>query len=292
MQTTERVAALSILASAGLAVSKILVGLAAQSIAVVSDGIESAGDVLTSGLVYAALRLSAKPADTDHPYGHGRIDTVAGLAVGLLLALAGAGICWRALTAAERTPALFALYPILASIVVKAGLAGVKMRVGRRASSAALVADAWNDSVDILSGLVAFLAVLLAARYPGWTAADRYGGLAIGLIVLFLALRTIRETALHLMDTMPGPAQMAEIRGAAMEVPGALAIDKCFARRTGPRYHVDLHLEVDPKLTVLASHELAHAVRQHLKQRIAWVEDVLVHVEPHRAGRPEAAGTR
>jgi cation diffusion facilitator family transporter len=282
MHAASRVALFSILASAALAIAKIAVGLAAQSVAVVSDGIESAGDVLTSGLVYAALRISAKPADADHPYGHGRLDILAGLAVGVLLVLAGAGICLRALTASGQTPALFGLWPILASLFVKSGFALAKMRVGRRTRSAALIADAWNDSVDILSGFVALVAVMLAAFSPSrWVAADRYGGFLIGIIVLFLAVRTIRETTLYLMDTMPPPARMAEIRGIVMEVPGALGIEKCFARKTGLRYHVDLHLEVDPNLTVMASHGIAQRVRQHLRNRLEWVEDVLIHVEPH-----------
>jgi len=83
------------------------------------------------------------------------------------------------------------------------------------------------------------------------------------------------------MDTMPEPAQMDALRVEALKVPGALGIDKCFARKTGLRYHVDLHLEVDPHLTVLASHEIARAVKRHLKSRLDWVADVLVHVEPH-----------
>jgi cation diffusion facilitator family transporter len=281
MNASLRVAMASILASGLLAISKIVVGLAAGSVAVVSDGIESAGDVLTSGLVYFALRFSAKPADADHPYGHGRLDIVAGHAVGVLLVLAGAGICSRSLLGPAVTPALYAVWPVAASIVIKTGLATVKLRVGKKTRSAALLADGWNDAVDILSGFTALFAVLLAVFRPGWTAADRYGGFVIGLIVLFLALRTIRETTLQLMDTMPDPEQMEEIRTAALEVSGALAIDKCFARKTGLRYHVDLHLEVDPHLTVLASHEIAHAVKEHLKQRLEWIEDVLIHVEPH-----------
>ena len=102
----------------------------------------------------------------------------------------------------------------------------------------------------------------------------------IGLIVVFMGFRVVRETALQLMDTMPEPAQMAALRAEALSVPGALGIDKCYARKTGLRYHVDLHLEVDPNLTVLASHEIARAVKRHLKNRVDWVADVLVHVEP------------
>jgi cation diffusion facilitator family transporter len=281
-RSAERVALLSVATSAILAVAKIAIGLSAQSVATVSDGIESAGDVLTSGLVFIALRVSARPADADHPYGHGRVDILAGLAVGVLLVLAGAGICWRSLTVEDRTPQLYAAWPIAASIITKGLLATAKMRAGRRSRSAALIADAWNDSVDVLSGLTALAAVLIAVYTPGgMPRADQYGGFAIGLIVLFLALRTIQDTALQLMDTMPAPEQMEQIRAVALEVPGALGIDKCFARKTGMRYHVDLHLEVDPNLTVRESHKIAHDVQHHLRNRVDWIEDVLVHVEPY-----------
>ena len=130
-RSAQRVALVSVATSAILAVAKIAVGISAHSVATVSDGIESAGDVLTSSLVFVALRVSARPADADHPYGHGRVDILAGLAVGVLLVLAGAGICWRSLETQERTPRLYAVWPIAASIVTKAILATAKMRAGR-----------------------------------------------------------------------------------------------------------------------------------------------------------------
>jgi cation diffusion facilitator family transporter len=281
-----RVALLGIATSATLAVVKIVVGLAAHSVAVVSDGIESAADVVTASLVWAGLRIAAKPADEDHPYGHGRFEILTGLAVGIVLAAVGAGICLRSLEQPERAhaPALFAVWPLIASIAAKAVLTTVKLRVGRRTRSAALTADGWNDLVDVFSGSVALSAVLLSIFFPALRNADHYGGFAIGLIVIFLGLRVARETTLQLMDTMPDEAQMAQIRAAALRVPGALAVEKCYARKTGLRYHVDLHLEVDPSLTVLASHEIAHNVQISVKTELDWVEDVLVHVEPHLTG--------
>jgi len=280
-RTAARVALAGIAASGVLALLKTTVGLAAHSVATISDGVESAADVISSGLVYLGLRVAAKPADEDHPYGHGRFETLIALAVGVLLAAAGAGICVHSLQTVQETPALFAIWPLALSIATKAVMATVKMRAGRAARSAALTADAWNDSVDILSGSVALIAVLLAVYQPGLRNADRYGGFVIGLIVIFMGFRVVRETALQLMDTMPEPTQMAALRREALTVPGALGVDKCYARKTGLRYHVDLHLEVDPNLTVLASHEIARAVKHHLKNQLDWVADVLVHVEPH-----------
>ena len=289
-RTAARVALAGIAASAVLAALKTGVGLAAHSVATVSDGLESAADVVSSGLAYLGLRIAAKPADEDHPYGHGRFETLAGLAVGVLLAAAGATICAHSLEATRETPALFAIWPLGLSIVTKAVMAVFKMRAGRATRSAALTADAWNDSVDILSGSVALISVLLAVYVPDHLRdADRFGGFIIGLIVIFMGFRVVRETALQLVDTMPDPLQMEIVRLEALKVPGALGIDKCFARKTGLRYHVDLHLEVDPNLTVLASHEIARAVKRHLKTHLDWVDDVLVHVEPHLNSTPEPA---
>jgi cation diffusion facilitator family transporter len=278
-----RIALVGVATSAVLAVVKIAVGLAAHSVAVVSDGLESGADVVTASLVWVGLWIAAKPADQDHPYGHGRFEILAGLAIGMLLAAVGAAICVRSVE--ERNvahiPALFAVWVLAASIAAHGTFAAVKVRVGRRTRSAALTADGFHDLVDVFSGCVALTAVLLSNFFAGWEAADHYGGFVIGLIVIFLGLRVSRETSLQLMDTMPDNAQMQQIRDAALHVPGALAIEKCYARKTGLRYHVDLHLEVDPGLTVLASHGIAHEVQLRIKTELEWVEDVLVHVEPH-----------
>lgn len=277
--------------SALLAIAKIIVGLHAHSTAVVSDGIESASDVLASGIVLLGLSLAAKPADADHPYGHGRFETLAGLAVGLMLGATGALICFRALQNVhdQHIPAAYALWPLVISTFVKAGLSTAKFRTGRRIGSEALVADGWNDFVDILSGLIALLSVSLALLMPGtFSAADHYGAVVIGLIVVFLGVRVILETTSQLTDAMPNQERLDEIRRVAMRVPGALGVEKCFARKTGLRYHVDLHLEVDPEMTVRESHFIAHEVRDRILAELSWVADVLVHVEPHSAATIES----
>ncbi len=273
----------SIAISAALSSIKIFVGIAAHSVALVSDGFESAADILMSGLVLFGLWVAAKPADDDHPYGHGRFEILTGLAIGAVLAVAGTGISWRALYERDdqHTPAAYAIWPLLGAAILKGILWTAKMRIGKKSGSVALSADALNDAVDMCSGLIALIAVALAIRFPGMHAADHWGGFAVGLFVIFFGLRVVRETALQLMDTMPEGEKLDEIRAVAMRVPGTLGIEKCFARKTGLRYHVDLHLEVDPELTVRASHDIATAVRIAVKNDLDWVEDVLVHVEPH-----------
>lgn len=289
MRTAERdgarIAIASMALSGALAVAKLIAGWLAGSASVVADGFESAGDVVTSGIVLLGLTVAARPPDKNHPYGHGRFETLTGLITGLGLALVGTGIIWKSLHDVglrHAPPASFALWPVAASVALKSAMAAIKLRVGRRIRSAALVADAWNDAVDILSGTVALVAVGLAILDPGrFLGADHYGGAAIGCIVILLGLRVVHETSLTLMDTMPDEQMMATIRATALQVPGALDVEKCYARKTGLRYHVDLHLEVDPELTVRRSHAIAEEVRNRVKGELAWVEDVLVHVEPY-----------
>jgi len=272
----------SIAISVTLVAVKIGVGIAAHSVALVSDGFESGADILMSGLVLFGLWVAAKPADEEHPYGHGRFEILTGLAIGAVLAAAGVGISWRSIANPnDHAPEAFALWPLIGATVLKGSMWFAKRRIAQKSGSASLNADAWNDAVDMCSGAVALLAVGIAVFIPGMHEADHWGGFLVGLFVIFFGLRVMRETALQLMDTMPEGERMQEIRAIALRVPGALGIEKCFARKTGLRYHVDLHLEVDPDLTVRDSHRIATAVRDSLRRDVDWVEDVLVHVEPH-----------
>ncbi len=284
MRIGQKVALGGMIVSSGLAVAKIITGIMAGSISVVADGLESAGDVLSSGLVFLGLTLAAKPADWNHPYGHGRAETLTGLLVGLMLFGTGVAISFHALLFAGEThqpPAAYAIWPLIVSIGVKSVLCGVKFRFGKKIGSTALAADGWNDAVDIVSGLAALAAVSLTLHDPQrFLAADHYGGFVVGLIVIFTGVRVTRDTGLQLMDTMPSDRMMRTIRDVAQQVSGVEGVEKCFARKTGLQYHVDLHLEVDPEITVRFSHDIAEQVRNRIRRDVDWVADVLVHVEP------------
>jgi len=284
MDTARRIAILGMSVSGMLAILKIAVGAMAHSAAVSADGFESATDVLTSGLVLVGLTLAARPADDNHPYGHGRVEILIGLLLGFILICAGTGIAWHGLTGAAdetRVPASYALWPLIVSVGAKFCLLLVKYGHGRKIGSSSLVADAAHDGVDMLSGIVALVAVSLALFDPArFLRADHYGAFAVGLIVIATALRVMYESAMQLMDTMPDEISMLRIREVALNVPQVAGVEKCFARKTGFKYHVDLHLEVDPEITVRASHEIAARVRDKIREQLPWVADVLVHVEP------------
>ena len=283
-RTAHRIVAFSVGVSTALAALNIVVGLLARSTSVLATGFEFAGDVLASSIVLVGVRVAARPADENHPYGHGRFETLAAFGVGAILIVAGIAICHQSLQAVgaqHSPPGRSAVLALVAAIVLRGTMSVVKFRAGRRLRSTALIADAWNDTIDILSAFAALTAVVLALYDPiRFLAADHYGGFAVGIIVIITGGRVLRDASLELADTMP-PRQLTDAaRDVALAVPGVLGVEKLFARKTGLQYHVDMHMEVDPAMTVKASHEIAQRVRTALQRELAWVADVLVHVEP------------
>ena len=267
-----------------LACSNIIIGFLSNSTSVVATGFEFAGDVLASSIVLIGMGVAARPADENHPYGHGRFETLSAFVVGVILAGAGVLICSQSLQAVGAThppPGLSAAVALIGAIMLRGIMSSVKFRVGRRLRSSALVADAWNDAVDILSALAALTAVGLASYDPvRFLAADHYGGFVVGIVVVMTGIRVVRDASLELVDTMPPPELTREILKVTRSVAGVQGVDKVFARKTGLQYHIDLHIEVDPKLTVAASHAIAGHVRATLKRQLEWIADVLIHVEP------------
>jgi cation diffusion facilitator family transporter len=294
LRLARRVSLAGIATSAALAALNIVAGLYARSTSVLATGVEFAGDVLVSGVVLLGMILATKPADAEHPYGHGRLETLAAFVVGLVLIATGCGIGWHAVQnvgGVHAPPSPAALIVLAVAIAARGLMSGLKFRVARRVHSAALAADAWNDAVDILSALVALAAVgLTIYGGPAFLAADHYGGLAVGAVVVVTGVRVMRDASLELMDTMPDDERIRMVRAVAASVPGVLDVEKTYARKTGFRYHVDLHVGVDPDLTVAESHRIAADVRQHVRAELVWVADVLVHIEPTDSAHGPRAG--
>jgi cation diffusion facilitator family transporter len=278
----QNIAGIGMLVSGGLAILKLTAGFLGHSDAVAADGFESTTDVLTSGMVLVGLHLASRPADENHPYGHGRVETLTGLLLGFILVLAGCGISWHGLTGdVTALPHAWTIWPVVISIVAKFGLLVAKRRQAKRIGSDSLLADAAHDGMDMLSGFVALGAISLTLADPEhFRRADHWGAFGVGLIVVIAGLRVMYDASMHLMDTMPDESSMLKIRQVALGVRDVAGVEKCFARKTGFKYHVDLHLEVDPDISVRASHEIATRVRETIRQQLPWVADVLVHVEP------------
>jgi len=289
-----RAAVLSMAVGAVLCAGKVTAGWAGGSTAVVADGVESGADVLASAAVFMGLLLAARPADWDHPYGHGRLESAAGLTVGVVLCFTGLLIVYHSLadlSEARPVPAAFTIWAPLISGAVKAALATYKFRIGRRLRSSSLIADAWNDSVDILSAISAAVAVGLSQLQTDFFArSDSWGGALVGVIVAATGLRVVRDAVLDLMDTRPDEELMEKVRAAAAGVPGVLDIETQRGRKSGLKYYFDLHIEVDPELTVRESHAISHRVKDAVLAGVPEVADVLIHIEP--AGGPFAGAER
>lgn len=279
-----RVALLSVLLNLLLASLSIWVGWRGASTTVLAAGVEFSADVVASVVVLAGFWYASRPADSNHPYGHGRAETLTGLLVGLGLVVVGMAIAARSLhQLGGRTvpPAAFTMWPLALALVVKSGLMLTKVRLARRIGSQAMLADAWNDSVDVLSSLAALGALALALSAPErFAQADDYGGVLVGIFVITAGIGVVRATSLDLIDTMPPEPLLDAVRATALDVDGVRGVEKCFGRKTGLQYHVDLHLEVDGWISVDAGHQIAAAVRDRIRHQVPSVSDVLVHVEP------------
>lgn len=280
-----RIALISVSLSALLAVLKITGGRLAGSAALTTDGFESASDIVASGIVLGGMAIARRPPNERYPYGYGRAESLAARTVSLLLILFALGLGVRSMALIFNPappPALWALWPLALSIIIKSALAIWKGTAGRRLGSRALIADAWNDTIDIFSALVAAAAITLAVFGAGPVAAvaDPLGSLAICGIILFLGLRLFRETSRDLMDVMPGADIVARVRDAAAGVTGVLAIEKSWGRRSGTQYFFDIHVIVDADMSVRDSHRIAHSVQQTICDAVPEVAGVLVHIEP------------
>jgi cation diffusion facilitator family transporter len=236
-------------------------------------------------VVWGGLVIGSRPADHNHPYGHGKAEPLAALAVAILLLVAAAGISIRAL---HRTvdpgeaPAAFTLLVLLAVVVVKEAMYRFESRVGQRIESTVIVVDAWHHRSDALTSAAAAIGITVALiGGEGYEGADGWAALAACAVIFVNAFRFARSAVVELMDTTPDTELGDSIQQATLEVDGARCVEKILLRKMGPHLYVDLHLEVDPGLTVRKAHAIAHDVKDSIMSRWPTVADVLVHVEPH-----------
>jgi cation diffusion facilitator family transporter len=270
-----------------LAVVKVVAGVVGNSIAMIADAVNSIGDGLSSAAIIGALKVSQRPADEEHPYGHSRAEAVAALTVAVLVGASAVGIGVEALRSLggdhEGVP-LWVLWVAGVNVVVKEVLYRVKRSTAERTGSAALMAGAWDHRSDALCSL-AVLVGLAAVRWggEGWGWADEGAALVVVVVIFAGAVRVYRRSASLLMDEQSEAGVVAVIREVAEGVAGVSGVEKLHARRSGMEVLVDIHVEVEPGLTVEAGHTIAHAVQREVLGRCREVAHVLVHVEP--AGR-------
>ncbi len=284
-------------AAAGLAINlalgavKLVGGVVGQSFALVSDAVNSIGDSLGSAIVLFAMRVAQKPPDPDHPYGHTRAESVAGLSVAWIIAFSAVIVGWEAITHMfdrHTSPAAWTLWIAAANVVIKEVLYRVNESIGERIGSQSLVANAWDHRSDALCSLAVVIGIA-AVRWGGtrYIWADEVAALVVVAAILWSAFRLLRNNAAELMDQQADDEMVDAIRRATLHVPGVRAVEKLRVRRSGMEYFADIHVEVDPQLTVERGHKIGHDVKSELVKEFTALRDVLVHLEPE-SNRPES----
>jgi len=281
---SRRAAAVGCIVSLALAIAKVIGGLYGHSIALVSDSVHSFGDSVVSLVVFIALRLSEVPADKEHPYGHTRGEAVIGSNIALLLVASAIAVIWESLATLATPspqPELYTLVIAVASIVLKEAVFRYNAAVADKTGSMSLKATAWEHRMDVLSSLAVLIGlVLVMLGGPAWHAADHWAAVFVGLCIGWTGGRLFWSGLQELLDRQAEPEVLETVRNEAKTVPGVQEIEKLLARKSGMEYLVDIHVEVNPLLSVREGHAIAHAVKDRIISRMPTVKDVLVHIEP------------
>jgi cation diffusion facilitator family transporter len=280
-----RSAQVGLLTNAALAVVKIVAGIAGHSQALIADGIESSADVFSSLVVWSGLRISARSADDDYPFGYGKAEPLAALGVGLLLLVAAIAIAVESvhqIVTPHRAPRAFTLAVLVAVVLIKEVLFRRIARIGVDVGSTAVQADAWHHRSDAITSAAAFIGISVALiGGPGWESADDWAALLASVIIVYNAIGVIRPATHDLMDRMPGEELRSRVAAAATLVPGVCAIEKLKVRKAGMGYYVDLHVQADPAMPLHAAHVLSGMVKSAIRQAVPEVAGALIHMEPY-----------
>ncbi|HUJ11857.1 MAG TPA: cation diffusion facilitator family transporter [Verrucomicrobiae bacterium] len=272
-----------------LAVTKLLTGIFGHSYALVADAIESMADSASSIIVWRAVVIAERPADEEHPYGHGKAEAVAAAAVSAMLLAAALLILVRSvkeILAPHHAPEPYTLYVLLGVVLVKETLFRFVGRVGEEIESSAVQADAWHHRSDAITSAAAALGISIAlVGGENYRSADDWAAIFAAFIIAFNGFRLLRPAVDELMDAAPREDIVGVARAVALKVQGVKGVEKCLARKMGYGFLVDMHIEVDGELPVSVAHELAHTVKNAIRTKLPRVLDVTIHIEPFTGPR-------
>ena len=265
-----------------LVIAKLFAGIFAGSIALIADGIHSGSDLATDLAVLGGIRLSTKPADPDHPYGHGRYETLAGGLVAGALILVGMYIAWEAGSAlyADRMtyPGIPVIIVAIASILSKEWIYRRTIRVARCLQSTALHANAWHHRSDALSSVAVLFGGI--GGLIGWGHADQMAGIVVGAMVVAVGAKTVRDVLHELLEGSLSNAEIEAIREAVECIADVRSFHKLRARSVGREGFIDLHVLVDPQLSLIKAHEVSMMVEDEVRFVCDRPVNVTVHIEP------------
>ena len=267
-----------------LAVVKMAAGILGHSYALVADAIESTADIFTSIVVWFGLKVAAKAPDEDHPYGHGKAEPLTAIFVSLALVGAAVLIAKESIhniVTPHELPKWFTLVVLGLVIIIKESLYRHVNHTGDELGSMAVKSDAQHHRADVITSLTAFVGIGVALiGGKGYESADDWAALVAAIIIVYNSVHIFRPAFSEIMDKAPPRELVEDVKAIAMTVPGVKGIDKCFVRKMGLDYYIDIHVIVDGNLSVRDGHRIGHEVKDKLRQRRAWVSDVLTHIEP------------
>ena len=275
----------SIAGNALLSIMKITVGLLAGSMAVVADGVDSAGDILTSVITLITAHIMSRPPDIKYPYGYERADTVASKALSFVIFFAGAQLAIATVDKLlegghEKVPDIFAIWVIVASILGKLLLALYQFRVGKKTGSSMLVANARNMQSDMLISMAVLIGLLFTFIF-NLPLIDSITALAVSFWIMATGIRIFFQTNRDLMDGMDNPELYKEVFRLASEVEGAFNPHGARIRKSGNKLVIEIHIEVSGSISVTEAHDISHRVEANIRKSVKDVYDVIIHVEPY-----------
>lgn len=280
-----RTAYLSIFGNLILAFAKGIAGYFGNSYALIADAIESATDVFSSVLVLFGIRYATKPADENHPYGHGRAEALVTFAVVGFLLVSATIIAYESIhniITPHKTPEKFTLIVLGAIVIIKEIFYRIVSKKSEDINSSSLKADAWHHRSDAITSAMAFIGISIAIIFgPGYETADDWAALLASFFIIYNAYMIFRPALGEILDEHLYDDVILQIREIAKNVDGVIDTEKCFVRKTGMTYLVDLHLTVDGEITVTEGHEIAHRLKDAIQRHMPEIADVLIHIEPN-----------
>jgi cation diffusion facilitator family transporter len=267
-----------------LALTKIAVGVIGRSSALVADGIESIADIFTSAIVWIGFRISSRPPDRSHPYGHGKAESIAAVVVSVSLLSAAAVIAVESvqqIRSPQHAPAWYTLLVLIIVIPLKETMFRVIHRIGDHIGSTSLRSDAWHHRTDALTSSAAFIGISIALiGGEGYESADDWAALAVCLIIAVNGARLLVGALNEVMDAAAPEPMQELVRKIAGETENVAYVEKCRMRKSGLGILMDIHVVVDGDITVRQGHQIGHQVVTRLRQAVPEIRDVVVHIEP------------
>jgi len=274
----------SIIGNTSLALIKGFAGFFGNSYALIADAIESTTDIFSSLLVLFGLKYAERPADENHPYGHGKIEPLITFMVVAFLVTSATIIAYESIENIQtphQAPKTWTLFVLGAIILWKEISFRVVIKKSRETNSSSLKADAWHHRSDAITSIMAFIGISIALIFgEGYETADDWAALLAAGFILYNSYLIFRPALGEIMDEHLYDDLLEEIREEAIKVERVLGTEKCFIRKAGMKYHVDLHAIVDGKISVKEGHDIAHELKDHLTTQIPNVGHVLIHIEP------------